>query len=66
MHSWETLDRRYLWQSRWYNLRQDRVRTPTGHEFTYTMVDHPGAVWVVAVTCDEKVALIWNYRYPVD
>jgi len=34
MPVWETLDRRYLWQSQWYNLRQDRVRTAAGHEFT--------------------------------
>jgi ADP-ribose pyrophosphatase len=65
MPRWETLDRRYLWQSRWYNLRQDRVRTAAGHEFTYTLVEHPGAVWVVPVTGDGQVVLIWSYRHPV-
>ena len=65
MPAWETLDRNYLWQSRWYNLRQDRVRTAAGHEFTYTLVEHPGAVWVVPVTTDGRVVLIWSYRYPV-
>ena len=54
MPVWETLDRRYLWQSRWYNLRQDRLRTAAGHEFTYTMIEHPGAVWVVPVTGDGR------------
>jgi hypothetical protein len=34
MVTWETLERRCLWRSRWYNLRRDRVRTPAGHEFT--------------------------------
>jgi ADP-ribose pyrophosphatase len=63
--AWETLDRRFLWQSRWYNLRQDRVRTQTGHEFTYTLVDHPGAVWVVPVTAEGQVVLIRSYRYTV-
>jgi ADP-ribose pyrophosphatase len=66
MPIWETLDRRYLWQSKWYNLRQDRLRTPEGTEFTYTIVEHPGAVWVVPVTVDGQIALIWNYRYTVD
>ena len=55
MAVWETLDSRTLWQSRWYNLRQDRLRTPAGHEFSYTLVDHPGAVWVVPVTDDGQV-----------
>jgi ADP-ribose pyrophosphatase len=63
---WETLDSRTLWQSRWYNLRQDRLRTPAGHEFSYTLVDHPGAVWVVPVTDDGQVVLVRQYRYTVD
>jgi ADP-ribose pyrophosphatase len=66
MTKWETLDSRYLWESQWYNLRQDRLRTPSGHEFTYTLVDHPGAVWVVPVTPDGRVALVWQYRHAVD
>lgn len=62
---WEILDSRFLWQSKWYNLRQDRLRTAEGHEFTYTIVDHPGAVWVVPVTTAGLVVLIRNYRHPV-
>ena len=64
MTIWETLDSKCLWQSHWYNLRQDRLRTPEGREFTYTFVDHPGAVWIVPVTADGQVALVWQYRYP--
>ena len=66
MPVWETLSSHFLWQSRWYNLRQDRVRTQDGHEFTYTLIDHPGAVWVVPVTSDGQVVLIRSYRYPID
>ena len=66
MSEWERLDSRPLWQSPWYNLRQDRLRTATGHEFTYTLVDHPGAVWVVPVTTEGQVVLVRQYRYAVD
>ena len=66
MAVWKTLDSRYLWESQWYNLRQDRLRTPEGHEFTYTIIEHPGAVWVVPVTRDGQVVLIWSYRYAID
>jgi ADP-ribose pyrophosphatase len=66
MSVWETLDSRFLWQSKWYNLRQDRLRTQDGHEFTYTVVDHPGAVWIVPVTADGQVVLVWHYRHTVD
>jgi len=66
MSIWDTVDSKYLWQSQWYNLRQDRLRTPAGREFTYTLIEHPGAVWVVPVTPEGQVALIWQYRYAVD
>ena len=32
---WQTLGTVRLWESRWYNLRQDRVRIHTGDEITY-------------------------------
>jgi ADP-ribose pyrophosphatase len=63
---YQTVQTTYLWQSQWYSLRQDRLLAPDGHEFTYTIVDHPGAVWVVPVTTDGQVVLIYQYRYPVD
>jgi ADP-ribose pyrophosphatase len=63
---WKRLESRYLWQSQWYNLRQDRLRAPGGDEFTYTLIEHPGAVWTVPVTTEGQIALIWNYRYAVD
>lgn len=66
MSTWETLESRFLWKSKWYNLRQDRLRSREGHEFTYTIVDHPGAVWVVPVTASGLVVLIRQYRYTVD
>ena len=65
MAVWDTLDSKYLWQSQWYNLRQDRLRTPEGREFTYTLVDHPGAVWIVPVTANGQIALVWQYRHTV-
>ena len=65
MPIWETLNSRLIWESRWYNLRQDRLRTQDGHEFTYTLVDHPGAVWIVPVTSQGQVVLVWQYRYTV-
>ena len=65
MPLYETLESRFLWKSQWYNLRQDRLRTPDGYEFTYTLVDHPGAVWVVPITTEGQVVLVWNYRHAV-
>jgi ADP-ribose pyrophosphatase len=62
---YETLSSRYLWTSRWYNLRQDQIVTPDGTHGTYTVVEHPGAVWVVPVTVTGQVVLEWQYRHTV-
>jgi len=62
---WQTLGTTWLWESRWYNLRQDRVRIHTGDEITYTFQEHPGAVFIVPVTVAGEVVLLRQYRYPV-
>lgn len=61
-----TLSRRYLWQSRWYSVRQDHLRSRSGGELTYTVIEKPPAVWVVPVTADGELVLIDQYRYTVD
>jgi ADP-ribose pyrophosphatase len=63
--TYETLSSKKLWTSKWYNLRQDEIRTPDGTEGTYTIVEHPGAVWIVPLTRDGNVVLEWQYRYTV-
>ena len=62
---WQTLDTTRLWESKWYNLRQDRVRIHTGNEVTYTYQEHPGAVFIVPVTPEGKIVLVRQYRHPV-
>jgi len=62
---WKTLDTTRLWESRWYNLRQDHVRIHTGDEITYTFQEHPGAVFIVPLTADGRIVLMHQYRYPV-
>jgi len=63
---YQTLSSRYLWQSQWYNVRQDQVRLPNGSELTYTIIDKPTAVWIVPITTDGHLVLIEQYRYAVD
>ena len=65
IHPYETRSSRYIWKSKWYNLRQDEIVTPDGSPGTYTVVEHPGAVWVVPVTPQGKIVLEWQYRYTV-
>jgi ADP-ribose pyrophosphatase len=60
---WTRLRSHYLYESRWFNLRQDAVRLPDGDEITYTMVEHPGFSMVVPLLDDDRVVLERVYRY---
>ena len=63
---YDTLARHYLWQSRWYHVRQDTLGDKRGGQFTYTVIEKPAAVWIVPVTSGGEVVLIHQYRYAVD
>jgi hypothetical protein len=49
---WQIRASRHLYQSHWYNVRQDDIRLPDGQEITFTQIEHPGFVSVVPVTDD--------------
>jgi len=60
------VSRAYLWRSPWYNVRQDQLEAADGRAAVYTVVEKPGAVWIVPVTASGEVVMIEQYRYPVD
>ncbi len=62
---WKTLSSERIYENPWYALRQDRVRTHTEKQITYTYMEHPGAVAVVPVTPEGEIILIKSYRYTV-
>lgn len=63
---WQLRGTTWLFESCWYNLRQDRIELPSGDEITYTYLEHPGAAFVVPVTSDGQIVLLHSYRYAVD
>jgi ADP-ribose pyrophosphatase len=62
---WRQLSHKYLYQSKWYDLRQDQVRLPNDDEITYTLVEHPGYALIVPLLDDGTVLLEQVYRYTV-
>lgn len=60
---WRLLASRTLFESRWFNLRQDQLRLPSGEEFSYHVIEHPGFVVVVAVLPSGEVVMerIWRH-----
>lgn len=62
---WVRRSSRYLFESQWFNLRQDAVVLPGGEPITYTLVEHPGYAMVVPLLDDGRVVLERVYRYTV-
>lgn len=60
-----TIDRRIVHRGRFITFRVDTVVDPQGGRHQREVVDHPGAVCVIAVL-DEDVLLVRQYRTPVE
>lgn len=47
------------------NLRRDIVELPNGQQASREVVEHSGAIGVVALERDSRVYLVRQYRYPI-
>ncbi len=61
-----TLASRIVWSCPWYRVRQDDILTPNGRPGVYNVIEKADAVWVVPLTADGRLALVYQYRYTVD
>ena len=64
--TWKLRSTRYLYESRWFNLRQDELTLPTGEDITYTTVEHPGYAMVVPILPDGRVVMERVYRHSLN
>lgn len=62
---WKTLKSTRLIETKWMAVREDEVITHKGEVITYTLVEHPGAVFIVPVTPEGELILLHQYRYTV-
>ena len=60
----ETLSSRRLYEGAVVRLRVDRVRMPSGREAVREVVEHSGAVTIVAVDREGRVLLVRQHRHP--
>ena len=57
------LKRRDLHRGRLIALHEDRVRLANGHEASREVIDHPGAVAIVALDEEGRVVLVRQWRH---
>lgn len=60
----EALATRRLYDGAVVKLRVDRVRMASGHEVAREVVEHSGAVTIVALNAEGRVLLVSQHRYP--
>jgi len=62
--AWDVLGSAYLSREPWLTLRRDRVRLPGGAVIDdYYVLEYPAWVNVVAVTTDDRLMLVRQYRH---
>lgn len=63
--TWPVIERRVLGRGRVSDFVEDDIQAPDGVRFTRQWLTHPGAVAVIALRDDDRVAVIHQYRHPV-
>jgi 8-oxo-dGDP phosphatase len=64
-HVFETAASETLYTGKIFALRRDEVRMPGGGTAVREVVEHYGAVAVVAMDGDGNIAMIYQYRHPL-
>lgn len=60
----KTLSKNNLYRGRIINVHVDTVELPNGNRSLREVVDHPGGVCVAALTDDNELLFVRQYRYP--
>lgn len=61
---WEVLESKVEFEGWRIRVRTDRILNPDGKEITRDVVEHPGAVTLVARPTPAEVILVRQYRHP--
>jgi ADP-ribose pyrophosphatase len=64
-HDFTTVDSETIYVGKIFALRADEVRMPGGGTARREVVEHYGAVGVVALDENDHVAMVYQYRHPV-
>jgi 8-oxo-dGDP phosphatase len=64
-HVFETTSSETLHTGKIFALRKDNVRMPGGKVVTREVVEHYGAVGIVAMDDDGRIPMVYQYRHPI-
>ena len=58
----KTIHSERLYEGKVINLKVDDVTLPNGKQSKRELIEHPGAVAVIALTSDKKIIMVEQYR----
>ena len=58
------LNAEYIYKGKIINLRKDEVLLPNYETALREVIEHPGGVCVAALTDDDEILMVRQYRYP--
>lgn len=62
----KTVSSEKVFEGRIIKVKVDRVEMPDGSVATRELVEHPGGVGIVAITENDEIILVEQYRKPLD
>lgn len=62
-NKWKKLSSKIVYTNPWFKVREDLVITPVGKKGTYTVVEKKRSVFIVAITEQNELYLIDQFRY---
>lgn len=63
---WRRLSRRLVYENPWIRVQEDEVLRPNGGPGIYGVVQMAPAVAVVALTAEDEIVTVGQWRYPLD
>ncbi len=64
-HDFETVESETIYVGKIFALRADEVRMPGGDTARREVVEHYGAVAILALDDDDNIVMVYQYRHPV-
>lgn len=58
----KTIRSERIYEGKIINLKVDEVSLPNGHTSKRELIEHPGAVAIVAITAEKKIIMVEQYR----
>ena len=58
------LSKEYVYRGKIINVRKDKALLPNGNTSTREVIEHPGGVCVAALTDNNEVLFVKQFRYP--